>query len=722
MKIAKRQFYLCCASSPDVSNDAFTLTFTTGLHRLLRDWGPTTRISPAWRLVPNVENADPAGRESGGANILFISGAAPDWFATHLSRDALALLGNDSIFLTLGVFSIVIISGFEEVTREILDLCAKHGIAYENWHSSEPPETTSTTEIYSGGHIDRVNPTEFELADQRTLTTTSRALFSHASIQADETVGLMALELYALLAVIETRSAGGRFAALSEDCVEIEAMVAELTLGDATSATVEQTQEPGSQAQTDAMRSAYMAPQELLLTLNAALSRLASQALSGTSPILQTECHFWPHSLLGIGVASLALRNVASFITQIVRAAHYSRAFKAVLQAPARCSSEAVVGRKDMPPYLDQRSEAVAELPGLACPESDYETMKDNELAPTPVTFYSGRDGFRNDILTMSVPLPSVSGCNSHQWNLGTITHELSHRIIAGKIEILLRGILARIDAASLTSKADVRAFFAETPTTIQDQAERLLGFTLAILHTEDMDAKEWTERLAAPSSLFRDAKELYSVTIEETLVHIFDFYHLCGGNTKSYVDFIWLSWAVQPRIAQRQDEYIKRTLTALAIKFFEAENWQDLAIGEFRRILQEFPLSDRLTMQPAILEALANEETYRDHLANMRYLLELFHLIFKSDKLATLADFEGYPAPKAGGAEGKSRTRKQYNYSATQGVFLSDNPAVPDTKFTNPLRFLRDYSRSHTPNAAASAWLLHMLAFNYRPEGRAKP
>jgi hypothetical protein len=674
-----------------------------------------------WRLIPTIENADPAEREAGGANILFISGATPDWLATHVSREGLALLGDDSVFLTLGVFSIVIISGFEEVTREIIDLCTRHGFAYENWHSPEPPEIRRGTEIYSGSHIDCVNPAEFKITGQSSRNTISRTLFSHASIQADETVGLMALELYALLAVIETRSAGGSFAVLSEDASEIEAMVAELTQREEDSPAADLTSEPGSEAQTDAIRTAHMSPQELLLTLNAALSRLASQALSGTSPILQTECHFWPHSLLGIGVASLALRNVASFITHVVRDAQYSPSFKDTLKAPARWKPDAVVGRKDMPPYLDQRSEAVAELPGLTAASTSHEALdRDHELTPTPVTFYSGRDGFRNDILTMSVPLPSVSGCNSYQWNLGTITHELGHRIIAGKIEDLLTGLLATIKAAKLSSKADVRSFFARPPITIRDQAERLLGFTLAALHSEDMDAKEWTSRLSNPFLIFKDAKDLYSVTIEETLVHVFDFYHLCGGDTKSYVDFVWLSWAVQPRIAQRQDEYIKRTITALAIKYFEAENWQELAIGEFRRILGEAPLCNRLSMQPAILSALEHQEDYQEHLTKMRYLLELFYLVFKSDSLHSLARTEGLPAPKLGGGT-KPRARKAYGYSATQGIFQSDNPGVPDTKFTNPLRFLRDYSRSHKPNAALSAWLLHMLAFNYKPEGPGK-
>ena len=266
------------------------------------------------------------------------------------------------------------------------------------------------------------------------------------------------------------------------------------------------------------------------------------------------------------------------------------------------------------------------------------------------------------------------------------------------------------MEQASLRGKEQVDAFFAQPPETVEEQAERLLGFTLAVLFRKELDAQEWNAKLEDPVNLFVEAKERYSVTIEETMVHIFDFYHLCGGNAKAYVDFIWLSWAVQPMIRRRQDEYIKRTLAALAVKHFHAENWRELTIIEFRTLLSTSPLAQRLKMQPQILDSLKTEKPYLHYLNTMRHLLTLFHLVFKSDTLATLANTEAYPAPKPA-SEGRS-----LHYSATKLIFTRDDPKVPETRFTNPLRFLRDYSQSHTPNAAQSAWLLHMLAFNYHP------
>ncbi|MEI9899137.1 MAG: hypothetical protein WDN31_02330 [Hyphomicrobium sp.] len=55
---------------------------------------------------------------------------------------------------------------------------------------------------------------------------------------------------------------------------------------------------------------------------------------------------------------------------------------------------------------------------------------------PVPITYYSARDGFRYGLYTSSAPILSISGSNSKHWNLGTISHEMAHRIISPKSNI----------------------------------------------------------------------------------------------------------------------------------------------------------------------------------------------------------------------------------------------------------------------------------------------
>ncbi len=57
---------------------------------------------------------------------------------------------------------------------------------------------------------------------------------------------------------------------------------------------------------------------DTLATINAALSRLSSQTFSGISPIKETECHFWTHSLLGTAVANLAVWQFCRFPLEIL--------------------------------------------------------------------------------------------------------------------------------------------------------------------------------------------------------------------------------------------------------------------------------------------------------------------------------------------------------------------------------------------------------------------
>ena len=127
-----------------------------------------------------------------------------------------------------------------------------------------------------------------------------------------------------------------------------------------------------------------------MVTANAGLSRFSSQALSGTSPILQTECHYWTHSLLGTGVANRALWRVTDFLNSRV---HDQQFFARVAAYADR-------------PMTEGRLESL---------ESDHAIWRSRPLdlvtvgAPEAylplVGFFSGRDGFNVTPTTVSAPL-----------------------------------------------------------------------------------------------------------------------------------------------------------------------------------------------------------------------------------------------------------------------------------------------------------------------------
>jgi hypothetical protein len=57
----------------------------------------------------------------------------------------------------------------------------------------------------------------------------------------------------------------------------------------------------------------------VLTIANAALSRHTSQTYSGTVPLFETECHVATHSLLGVGTAGLAIRQLRVFVERAIK-------------------------------------------------------------------------------------------------------------------------------------------------------------------------------------------------------------------------------------------------------------------------------------------------------------------------------------------------------------------------------------------------------------------
>lgn len=523
------------------------------------------------------------------------------------------------------------------------------------------------------------------------------------------------------LSVVHTRSTYN-FPDIASDCVKIEEIASELLKRVA----AEDTEGDDCDGEDDASALKFAAKlpnrQDILLTLNAGLSRMVSQIFSGTTPIIRTECHFWPHSFLGIGVAGIALRNVSNYISEVVEAAGFNKAYSAQI---IRSISSAKINLNttilDHPAFQGIEPDVWVDV-GVDKAVKGSKRQRDIEATETvanPITYFSGRDGFRNGMLTTSAPLNSVAGCNSYQWNLGTITHELSHRIISGKLYGLLSRHLEQVSQSHEDGIA-IKEHFTERASTVGDLGSQLLGYYLLVLHARDFetphDAKLAFQRMP---EFFQSAIEQYEVSIEELLVHAFDFYHFYQSDSKLYVDFVWLSWAVQPTISQKIEEYIKRTLFALASKHFSAPNWVELSISDFLSILDTEPIRTRLSFRDEVFDSLTSEDKktdYQDFLELSEPLLALFHLLFKSDNLRTTASRELYSIRKrTTRRQGDAVERRTLHYSATIGVFADGNKAKSRPYFSNPILFLRDYSRQNEPNASEAAWLLHMLAFNLK-------
>ncbi|MCO5159926.1 MAG: hypothetical protein M9939_02230 [Mesorhizobium sp.] len=692
MRVSEKTHFLTIESYFESEDIDFSLTITGKLPSLLREWNATTRISPVWPLFISSTNKInfnvPSDRQI--QDIIFLSRADPGLFYEHIDRSSIGELHRGQLWLSLGMHNIIILSHDADITQEIEQFCLGQNIESERWIVSE-----RNGRKYLVNDIRYIRPSDFRQPLYTPKTKTAKKAYAFPSIPTDDPMAFTIVELYALLSAIEGRSRAN-FPTLSEDCLEVERQISLLL-----------------PQLSDVVR------RDVLLGLNAGLSRLASQAFSGTSPISRTECHFWPHSLLGIGIANVALRNVTDFIISCVRRSQFHQRYELI---KGRSFDPTILPRdaaKHSAPYfsIDRETASAASL------MDNLQIDVGEESSPAifnPVTYYSGRDGFRNGAFTTSAPLMSVAGCNSVQWNLGTITHELSHRILSGKLEEIFEDILDEMSVRSISTMDD---YYEATPSDIGQFCQRLLAMSLVVLfaqrfaNSHDLDA-----RLSDPIAFLTDAKESHSEEIEEMMVHMFDYYHFYGLDKTLYINFIWQSWAVQPSIVQKLDYYIKRTITALAVAHFRLADWKERAINDFESVLNSEPLKTTLPFYIEAKGILENPESRADiasYLQQISHIIIMFHFAFKSDTLRKLVAADPYRTPTTTSAKTKSGARYpvRHSYAATRLVFAGDTAKLVRPAFSNPLSFLRDLSTDPKPNAAKSAWLLHMLSFNILDE-----
>ena len=295
-----------------------------------------------------------------------------------------------------------------------------------------------------------------------------------------------------------------------------------------------------------------------LTGVNAALSRFTSQSFSGSSPIFETECHFWIHSLLGTGVANLALTNLERFV-------------------------RITLGGERLHARFDHFRQVTVSVPNLRELRRDADEWSANYLhgaTLTPedlhdpifpvITYLSGRDGFKSTEQTLSAPLAVISSCNSMRWSLMTLTHEISHIFVKGFLGTLY------FDSNSAADLKDARRLklLRNTAPNLLDEIRRYLLHTLLDL--------ERVERRGSRSATVQIDLALLLDTwhheIEELFVHVFDFLYFYGRSYTRYVHGIWTSWGVVPNIANRVPEYVMRTLCVLLSLYVREEKAADRA------------------------------------------------------------------------------------------------------------------------------------------------
>lgn len=409
-----------------------------------------------------------------------------------------------------------------------------------------------------------------------------------------------------------------------------------------------------------------------LVNVNAALSRFSSQTFAGISPITETECHYWTHSLLGVGTATQALVMIRRQVQVAFDRADFRNRLKALALLPSNSSR------------LDQLSPSAGywqhhHLPKLA--PTDVEQM-------TPIVFFSGRDGFRSTAHTLSVPLEVISAANTIGWSLRTLTHELSHVFV----DTILGALLPTASDPEFTNRI-ARLFDSEPASNLLEDLQAAMCWALYATIRRNAEDAELTG-----AELAEIIRQTYP-EVSEILTHIFDFQYFYQSDPEIYIASIWASWDVIPNILDRVPEYLVRTLSAIMVLNLTAEDPYRAAAAqveaELRKLLTLMPEANIIQVALDVLKAKGDD--FRRQLISHMPLVAISKAFFFSQDIAAVI------------AREKSQSR-----SAKEPFKANEFDA--DVQVDNPLSFVYRQSRrssfSNEPDPIKSAWIMTHLAF----------
>lgn len=614
----------------------------------LADWTSTTRISPLFGVKEHSTNVPTCCAFSDENTLIFLGPHSP----LKVSR---ILDPSDKLWLSYGLFNCVVLPGSDEQTKFILEQAVAESFRFEAWNLKD-------------GEIKSIVCSELPPLKEgwnAGLTGVSDTI-AHPEIKE------LIQEYCPLMATSLARSSGVS-QRLNDDLTLANSMIISDFLN----------------LPADAEDELIYRLQGELVNINSGLSRLSSQAFSGSIPIVSTECHFWSHSLLGTGVANLALSNISSAIRSRLGPMRIPKRIENLKNPEFRMPPGGPLP-KDIQKTVQSDDFWDGGILNLV-------TLDANELKEPlfpQFSFFSGRDGFRATPTTLSAPLASVTSCNSIRWSLMTLSHEISH--------IVINAILGKIvpppnDTAQLIYAAEI---ISSEPSNYFDSAKKFLLLAIIGLHHSEIDANDGGEDRELGASDIGAIIDEWLKEVEEIIVHVFD-YSFFFDNLDDYISSIWLSWGVIPNISNRISEYTMRSLCVALTHHLRRNDDLDAAKEDIVRILENLRDSgDGGNYVKDALSLIDNcwESRLKPQLRNRKRLVKFAR------------GFLYWP-----GAESSIRKDKWIqSQKVGVGGYPHKRKVLSAEPLNNPIRFAKEFSSGLTPDTSESLWLLLTIAYNY--------
>lgn len=449
-----------------------------------------------------------------------------------------------------------------------------------------------------------------------------------------------------------------------------------------------------------------------LAAINAGLSRFSSQAFSGTSPIQSTECHFWSHSLLGIGTANKAVDSIVDFVREKLGKGQIPDRFSCLeYLRDSTMAYETIEPGQFWNIKYDYNN--YREATGVKLTDKVKSILINsyppgaNDLLPKLV-FFSGRDGFRTNHINVSVPLICINSANTYRWSLQPITHEISHIIIRPIIADLLPSKPSKEGLGLYDFNKAKEIFDNSGDSNSRENVLDSLRYWMLILVNDIHDGPASSEGGYEDNEVMTATFEIEKILsvlpkwrgeIEEIMVHAFDYAYFYGSAEK-YIESIWSTWSVIPNVESRLSDYIVRSICALQIDYLHRK---DVVERELLTFLNEQ------------LQKLKNSNPDMDFLDSaISYINENFENICLT---AVLRKGLVRIVNKFLVTNEIANALKSESPSRVQGKQGKQLLQIDNLEISNPLNFIEAFSKALHPSPSKSCWLYQCLAYNYRSE-----
>jgi hypothetical protein len=302
-----------------------------------------------------------------------------------------------------------------------------------------------------------------------------------------------------------------------------------------------------------------------LIQINAALSYVSTQALSGAVPILDRRSLIRRYSLLGVGTATLALTRIAHRI----ESAFAEGSLEDILEEKAGDASP-LPGLDRLPKYdsKDWREFSINSWKGKVRARKSYPKLP----------YFSGRLGFREAEYTVSAAMQALAAGAGPEWSLLTVTHEMLHGHV--------RNLLCTIFQGEPNGRPNAmwKGFYDRFAARCQGHPpvkENLLDSLRAVILSYCCNAmshgsltrnQQYKKQRAIELPLYLLAYDQLLLAYEgeyrnisEIFVHVLDLHYFYFSCLTHYVPLIWRSWSTVPQVWADLRQYLLRTLLVVA-------------------------------------------------------------------------------------------------------------------------------------------------------------